>query len=203
MKKYFSYSISFICIVFFIISTGCGSKISLKDMETTTYHHAEGGYQISVPKSWEKKLENEVSVGFMGIEPAVNFNVIYEIGGFDYYSLDKLGEEMISFLGAKIKDLEVLNKIESKDQKEIYQFIAQGTLPDMQEITMKGIIIAPDHGIRYYLIFTTRRTDFDQLKPLIDDITDSFQINKSNSELYLQLLPKNKEDQVDQKDQVD
>ncbi|MEL7566954.1 MAG: hypothetical protein AAGU27_19010 [Dehalobacterium sp.] len=162
-------------------------------METITYDHPQGGYEISVPKNWEKKLENTVSVGFVGTEPSTAFNVIYEIGGFDYYSLDKLAEEMILSLGNKIDNLQIISRSENGASDSIYQFVAQGMLPGEQEIRLKGFIIAPDPGIRYYLLFTAGIKDFDSLDALFNDIAGSFKINKSSNELYQQLIGREEE----------
>jgi len=198
MKKHFYYLVGFICMIFLTCTFGCGSKVTLKDMETITYNHPQGGYEISVPKDWEKKLENAVSVGFVGTEPSSAFNVVYEIGGFDYYSMDKLAEEMILSLGNEIKDLHIMNE-SNVESGGIYQFVAQGMLPGEQEVRLKGIIIAPDPGIRYYLLFTAGIKDFDSLDALFNDIAGSFKLNKSSSELYHQLLGRDQEETEQEK----
>lgn len=193
MKKSVFSLLVLICIIFLTVSFGCGSKVTLNDMETIIYNHPQGGYEISVPKSWEKKLENTVSVGFVGTEPSTAFNVIYEIGGFDYYSMDKLAEEMILYLGKKVEDLQIVSKSQNVDSGGIYQFVAQGTLPGEQEVRIKGIIMEPNTGIRYYLLFTAGIEDFDSLDALFNDIAGSFKVIKYSSELYQQLIRRDQE----------
>lgn len=195
-----------IAVCFFVLiiltgSVGCAKTIRIDDIETVTYSHPQGGYSIIIPKDWEKKLENKVSVGFAGNEPSVAFNVAYEIGGYDYHSMDKLAEELVSFLEKKMDNLTIISdsqKDDRDDRPDMYHFVAQGVLPGEQEVLLKGIILEPETGIRYYLLFTAGINDFKSLDRLFTDIAGTFKINTSPGELYQQLTGRDEEEEHNQ-----
>lgn len=199
MKKNILYLSVLIGVIFIVFSFGCNKEITLKDMDITTYNHPQGGYELKIPKQWVKKLETPISAGFVGTEPATAFNVIYEIGGYDYYSLKDLADEMVVFLGESISDLQIVNESHNANES-IYQFVAQGMIPQDQEVTLKGIILEPSIGIRYYLLFTAASQDFNSLDVLFDEIVDSFTMNKTSSELYLQLVERDEGDEEKSQD---
>jgi len=60
-----------------------------------TYINEKDCYVGLFPKEWKKKFENDVSVGFVGANPNIAMDVVFEIGGVDYLSLDSLGNIVI------------------------------------------------------------------------------------------------------------
>ncbi|WP_148133661.1 hypothetical protein [Candidatus Formimonas warabiya] len=185
MKKRIGFILTLIIILAGLF--GCGEKITLEDMETVTYHQEEGGYSITIPKAWEKKTEDADSVSFVSKQPATSFNLVYEIGGYDYYSLDKLAEEVVSSLGKKIENLKIVDHSKSGPDTTAFQFVAQGIIPKEQEVLVKGVILEPYTGVRYYLLFTAGIKDYRTQNSLFDDIAGSFKVNKSDKELYEQI----------------
>lgn len=166
--------------------TACGRESGLKDVETVTYTHPAAGYQVTVPKDWEKQIEDEISTVFNGEQPPVVFDVVYEIGGFDYYAPESLAEEVCAFLGKKISQLEILEKAHGKGRFSQW-FLAKGYLEKDQEIRISGWIYQPDTGIRYYLLFVSGAKDYHLQKNLFDQIAGTFKLTLEPEELYRQL----------------
>jgi hypothetical protein len=188
--------ITILILALFSIATciGCAKQSGFSAEDTETYTYQKAGYSLDIPKGWEKCLEDKNMVGFVSSEPAAALNIVFEIGGYDYYSLDNLAREVCFFLGKKIDSLK-LETLENKYHNgwEACWFVVGGVLPGKQKVVIKGFIFEPDIGIRYYLLFTSEKNEYSRLEIIFDKIAGSFRMVKSQDELYQQLSEPGKE----------
>lgn len=182
MKKY----VFLLLIIFLGALSGCGSESSLESVEIGTYTHPQAGYSLSVPNDWVKQVEDDVSVAFIGQKPPVVFNIVYEIGGYDYYTMKSLAEEVVDYLGRQFSDLKMEDTPDDK-LSSVYQFTANGTLKDGAKVKIYAVLLEPEVGIRYYLLFSVAPGDFNSLQGLFSQVTESFKMIKTKDELYQQM----------------
>jgi hypothetical protein len=184
MKKY----VFLLLIIFFGTLTGCGNEPSLQSLENGTYHytHPHAGYSITVPRDWVKQAEDDTSVAFTGEKPPVVLNIVAEVGGYGYYSMKQLAEEVIYYLGKQFSNLEA-EKLSDDNLTDVYQFTAKGTLKAGAKVEIYTIILEPEVGIRYYLLFTAPTGDLNVLQGLLQDVAGSFEMIKTKDELYQQM----------------
>lgn len=192
MKKILSLAL----IVMFVI-TGCQSQASMKKKPMQTFINSKAGYVILVPQEWQKKREDDVSTGFVGQNPNIAMDIVFEIGGFDYFSLDSLGDVVIKHLKGKLKNLKVVDKGASKVNNDAYRIIVQGKNSEGKEIIVKAIFFESAIGIRYYLMFAANPKDFYDNDYLFEDISQTFQMTKTDLDLY-KLLTNREEEQYKQ-----
>lgn len=166
---------------------GCGNKVVLDSMKTASYTNSKAGYTVMVPKTWVKQSEDQVSTVFVNREPTVVFDLVCEIGGYDYYSMEGLAQETAESLEEKINDLEIIEK-SSDENTTIYRFIMEGKLNDGGGVKIYSVIMEPEIGIRYFLLFAAAPGDFEKYQGLFEDVSGTFKQVKSKNELYQQFL---------------
>lgn len=189
MKKFLP-----LLLIIMLAFTGCGDNNSLKKKQMQTYINQKAGYVILLPNDWQKKYENDISSGFVGQNPNVAMDIVFEIGGFDYFSLDSLGEELIKNYKKKIKDVKIIEKDVSKVNDDAYRVILQGKTPEGKEIIIKTIFFEPAVGIRYYMAFAANPKDYYANDYLFEEIAQTFEMTKGDQDLYKLLADREEEE---------
>ena len=180
-------------LILLLVFSGCTSQSSLKKKQMQTYINQKAGYVVLLPHDWKKQYENDVTTGFVGQNPNIAMDIVFEIGGFDYLSLDSLGDLVIKNYKKNFKDLKVIEKDVSKISNNAYRVIIQGKTSQGKDVIVKTIFFEPSIGIRYYLAFAANPKDYYDNDYLFEDIAQSFQMTKTDQDLYK--LLKNREEE--------
>ena len=183
-----------ILIIIALLISGCSSQKSLKTKPMQTYINQKAGYVVLMPKEWVKKFENDVSVGFVGTDPNIALDVVFEIGGVDYLSLDSLGDIVIANYKKKFKNLKVIESAASNVTTNAYRVIVEGKTADGKNIVAKTIFFEPAIGVRYYLSFIANPKDYYANDFLFENVAQSFQMTKTELDLYKLLASREEEE---------
>lgn len=177
-----------------LLLSGCSSQKTLKTKPMQTYINQKAGYVVLLPKEWEKKFETDVSAGFVGVNPNIAMDVIFEIGGVDYLSLDSLGDIVIDNYKKKLKNLKIIERAASNISGNAYRVIVEGKTSDGKTVVAKTIFFEPAIGIRYYLAFIANPKDYYANDFLFEDVAQSFQMTKTELDLYKILATREEEE---------
>jgi|GEM_PF-1386562 len=156
---------------------------TLASLNPTTYTH-QSGYSISIPQGWEKTQESLAEATFVSSADAVSLNIISELGGMDYFSLTEDYDAVISMLGKKISNIEVVEEPVTSDATKQLRRVIKGNTEDGNSVIVDIWLTEPMESVRYYLLFSAGGDDYNQFRPVIDEIIASFTVVKSQDEIY-------------------
>lgn len=172
-------------------------QVSLDDFQTQAYTHPSG-YKITMPKDWTVFQQGINSVIIYNADKSVSLNVVSEIGGMDYHTMPDLLQMATTMLSKSIDDLTVVAELSDADvtmdasttsesntkAKKTGHEVLKGTTKDGDEVLADVTVFAPLDGIHYYLIFLCGGKDYTANSQLFEDINKSFELVKTEDEIY-------------------
>jgi len=170
-------------LMFVVLTLGAGCQKPFENVETFKYEHLTG-YEITLPAAWQKMQEDQSAAYFLSEDGGISINIITELGGFSFYSMDDLGQLLLEKLRSEIPDLKRDPVRSASSGKKQYRQVLSGTLPDGDEVFLDVFIYAPMNSVRYYVILSAGKDDFSQNSKLFSDIIKSFKLNKTEDEIY-------------------
>lgn len=156
---------------------------TLASLNPVTYTH-QSGYSLLVPESWEKTQENLAQATFVSQENAVSLNIISELGGMDYFSLTEDYDAVAAMLGKNISNTEVVEEPATSDAKKQLRRVIKGNTEDGDTVIVDIWLTEPMPSVRYYLLFSAGGNDYNNMRPVIDEMIASFKVVKSQDEIY-------------------
>jgi len=156
---------------------------TLASLNPVTYTH-QSGYALLVPESWEKTQENLAQATFVSQENASSLNIISELGGMGYFSLTEDYDALTAMLGKSISNIEVVEEPAISDAKKQLRRVIKGNMEDGNSVIIDIWLIEPMESVRYYLLFSAGGTDYDNMRPVVDEMIGSFKVVKSQDEIY-------------------
>lgn len=167
--------------------TACSSArleaTTLASLNPTTYTH-QSGYSLSIPESWEKTQESLAQATFVSQENGISLNIISELGGMDYFSLTEDYDAVAAMLGKDISNIEVVEEPATSDSAKQLRRVIKGDTEDGNSVIIDIWLTEPMESVRYYLLFCAGGTDYENMRPVIDEMIASFKVVKSQDEIY-------------------
>ena len=137
---------------------------------------SENGYSFSIPADWQVETDgyDYICHGYNG---AVYLISRSEIGGNNYYTL----EEMADKLAAKADELGELTVAATplSGKNQLWR-----SYKGAGEARVDVYICQPGEGVRFYLIFAAEENGYAVLKPQIESIIKSFNLELTEVEYY-------------------
>ena len=168
-----------------VLFASCGSKTqgaALKNIETSEYTHITG-YQLTVPANWQPVAQTTAGVYFVDELNHISLNVVSEIGGMDFLSLEEMSVLIKDKFSAGYTDVEELAVIKGKDEKKEYGLVLKG-MDGVNPVIADIWIYEPYNSIRYYLIFSCGGDDYQNNTQLFKEITGSFNFVSDKNQVY-------------------
>ena len=163
------------------LCAGCAKPFA--GTETVKYKHPTG-YEITLPASWQIEQDDPRAVFFLSEDGGISINIITELAGFNFYSMEELGDLVFEFLQSEITGLKQDSVLSVSDKKTQYRQVLSGPLPDGDEVFLDVFIYAPMNSVRYYVILSAGKDDFSLSSKLFTDIIKSFKLYKTQDEIY-------------------
>ncbi len=180
--------------------TACNTtsdQVSLADFQTQIYTHPSG-YEINMPKDWNVFQQGINSVIIYNADKTISLNIVSEIGGMDYHTMPELLQTATTMLAESIDDLSVVAELSDADvsteagttsegkitAKKTGHEVLKGMTKDGDQVLADVTAQAPLDGIHYYLIFLCGGKDYTANSQLFEDINKSFELVKTEDEIY-------------------
>jgi len=190
------------------VLAGCGARTAeqpkLYDAPTNVYAHPQIGAVLTVPENWLILSEDEESVVFMEPEGTLTLTMIWELGGYTYYSDDGLLDMAEAVAGQVLQEPEILQRVSrslpgnnqlvtalgvlrttpagENSEAEVYDK-AETNIEDSNAVC-EVMIFSPLPALRYYLVTVAEPAAYEQNAALLSDIYASFYLNETEDVLY-------------------
>lgn len=173
-----------------LILCGCGeTQARLSDVETVVYNHPTNGATLTLPSNWQKLSETEESVVFVNSDNSLSLGLTRELAGYSYYSAEGLAGLAEELLAAKLEDMEILQRELLSKPSNAVLVTASGTLSDGESVA-SAAVLSPLSAVRYFVVVTAESDAFAEQEQVLRDIYASFELNKTEDEIYEQ-IPEN------------
>lgn len=193
-----------VCCGLLLMCGGCGNQEdaakSLYDEATITYEHPDNGAVITLPADWEKLSENDESVVFADKDDTISLTINRELGGFSYYSTEGLLEMAKELADVILPESETITAdvLNHPDDAVIYTAVGQmgdfsgNDSDDNSDETAANavcevVVISPLSAVRYHVVVISEVDTYVQNEELLREIYASFELNKTEDEIYQSL----------------
>lgn len=149
------------------------------------YTHDFSGMTLDIPETYIGVMETDEMVSFTSEDGLVQVTMYFEIGGYDFYSLEKIATNFVTNLteSAMFDEVELLIGADYGDYNDAYRIVVGATVGDITYL-YDLVIVNPYSGIRYYIYAVAEEDDYRDYEDEIEDIFDSFALTKTETEIY-------------------
>ncbi len=174
-----------VCILLCSCSANYGGE-GLVGQSTKDYKLDEQGYAITLPEDWQQQqTEDEYTTSFLSDDDLIKIDVVYELGGVEYYSLEEVAGLLEDEL---VEGMDSAQRVSTKsDDQEQYREVFACIDEQGRGVTYDITIIHPYNSLRYFLIFTSGTNNYQENNVLIDDIINSFEVTAESEDMYAKL----------------
>lgn len=188
-NKKLLFSVLLCCIVIFCCAA-CSANDNTADTETgyTAYLHEYSGLNLTIPSDWEKKKENKDSAVFVSADGKLSFGILFEIGGFAYYSQSEMAKQIGKIITGidddyKCEIMEELN-FSNVIGNHAIKIVAKGIDGNDTNFMIDFVETTPFPGIRYYMFTVADVETYEANFDVIDKVYSSFKVEKTDAEIY-------------------
>jgi len=184
-------------LILLLALAGCdlSSNPALDELNPQTYNHLTG-YSILVPQDWNLEEETDTTALFLDPEGSMALQIISEIGGMDYYSLDECADFAKAMLAQSLNELSLKEDLSVRDKAKSRLQLWQGREEDGNLVQALAYTFHPYDSMRYYVFLLAGGSDFQQYQKVFEAMISSFSINKPVDEIY-ELLNKEPDEAED------
>lgn len=173
-----------LCLCLSLLLSACTREElpALQKMSPITYSHISG-YEIQMPDAWTPETSDN-GVQFLNPEGTIAINIISELGGMDFYSLDELMEMVVENLTQNGQDMQVEGSLDVADSGYQRRQLISYTNAAEEKIYTDIWLYEPMAGIRYYIIISCGGDDYKDYSGMFDSVVQSFVFTGNSSEVY-------------------
>ncbi|MDR2712703.1 MAG: hypothetical protein LBB91_06265 [Clostridiales bacterium] len=190
-----------IALIIVLVLNGCDlyNNPALNELNPQTYSHLTG-YSISVPEDWNLEEETGTTAVFLDPEGSMALQIVSEIGGMDYYSLDECAGFARQMLDQSLTELSLVEDLPVRDKAKSRLQLWQGQDEDGYLAQVLAYTFHPYDSLRYYVFLLAGGSDFQQYQKVFEAMISSFQLSKPIDEIYelLNKEPDEIEDTLDE-----
>ncbi len=169
---------------------------SLYNAPTQVYEHPHIGAVLTLPEEWLILSEAEDNVVFTAPEGSLTLTMVWELGGYTYYSDSGLLDIAEAVAGQILQEPEILQRQSRTLPGNNQLLTATGPLQQTEgEVYDKAegepasavceiMLFSPLPALRYYVITVADVATYEQNSSLLKDIYASFYLNESEDVLY-------------------
>ena len=127
---------------------------------------------------------SDIGVQFLNPEGTIAINVISELGGMDFYSLDELMTMVVENLTKSGKDIQMEGALAVADSLYQRRQLISYTNTAEEKIYADIWLYEPMAGIRYYIIISCGGDDYKDYSGMFDSIVQSFVFTGNSTDVY-------------------
>lgn len=184
--------IAAVCLLAALATVLCacgGEQARLADLETVVYDHPTNGATLTLPSDWQKLSETEESAVFVNADNSLSMGLVRELAGFSYYSAEGLAGLAEELLASKLSDMEIIEREALSKPENAVLVTASGNTDDGAAVA-SAVVVSPLSAVRYFIVVTAESDAFAEQAQVLRDIYASFELNKTEDEIYEQ-IPEN------------
>lgn len=190
MRKIRQISAVIVLCVIAAVLCACGNEQArLGNMETVVYNHPTNGATLTLPSDWQKLSETDEGAVFVNADNSLSLGIARELAGYSYYSADGLADLAEELLSSALSDMEILEREVLSHPENAVLVTASGNAEDGAAVA-SAVVVSPLSAVRYFLVATGGSDAFAEYEQVLRDIYASFELNKTEDEIYEQ-IPKN------------
>lgn len=126
---------------------------SIEKPRAYTYHHEADGYTLQLQGTWQVASIKDKQLTLCNLDHNGTIDILLEVGGYDYESLEALGERLRQTLEQTCPDGE-LGTIKPASHSVYDGVTMLGILPHRgQEMAVQASILWINHGLRCYILY--------------------------------------------------
>lgn len=175
-----------------LLFSACGKDKVDRQVEVVqmvSYQNDDFGYEIQIPENWQVQSEaDKAQVYAVSADNKLAFNLICELGGFNYYTPQDLAETIAEKTTASFSDKKIVSAQAITKFPDSYRVIVNGTDENGVHTVVDVSLLQPIEGIHYYLIFSGGVDDYQSFLPQWEQMLDSFKNTKTAEEMYQKLV---------------
>ena len=176
--------------------TACGEESEVKqyqltDLNPQSFENSYCGLQLSLPGDWQKLSEDEYNMAFASSDGSISLVARLEIGGMSYFSNSDLAGLAAQVCEGSLSDYMLRQELEYDEFEAAGIAMATGTVSDADGNSVNAVcetvVIQYLPAVRCYISVLTDPETYTAYEQAFQDIYKSFQVSKTEDELYANL----------------